>query len=85
MPNDMLVKLNIAFCTLKEVKIKPVYNIGESSKMKVTKLFLVYPGCCLSHFLKDYGLNICFAIFTRFFCFIIFRLVLGHFYHSLRS
>lgn len=38
MPNDMLVKLNIAFCTLKEVKIKPVYNIGETSKMKVHKV-----------------------------------------------
>jgi glycosyltransferase involved in cell wall biosynthesis len=38
MPNDMLVKLNIAFCTLKEVKIKPVYNIGEMSKMKITKV-----------------------------------------------
>jgi glycosyltransferase involved in cell wall biosynthesis len=35
MPNDMLVKLNIAGCTLKEVDIKPVYNIGEISKMKV--------------------------------------------------
>ena len=38
MPNDMLVKLNIAFCTLKEVEIKPVYNIGEQSKMKVWKV-----------------------------------------------
>ena len=40
MPNDMLVKLNIAFCTLKEVEIKPVYNIGEKSKMRV---FTVIP------------------------------------------
>lgn len=38
MPNDMLVKLNIAFCTLKEVEIKPVYNIGEKSKMNVFKV-----------------------------------------------
>jgi glycosyltransferase involved in cell wall biosynthesis len=38
MPNDMLVKLNIAFCTLKEVEIKPVYFIGERSKMKVWKV-----------------------------------------------
>ncbi len=38
MPNDMLVKLNIALCTLKEVPIKPVYRIGESSKMKVWKV-----------------------------------------------
>ncbi|MDD3877298.1 MAG: glycosyltransferase family 2 protein [Bacteroidales bacterium] len=38
MPNDMLVKLNIAFCTLKEIEIKPVYDIGEKSKMKVHKV-----------------------------------------------
>ncbi len=40
MPNDLLVKLNIAFCTLKEVTIKPIYNVGEKSKMKVTKVVL---------------------------------------------
>jgi glycosyltransferase involved in cell wall biosynthesis len=38
MPNDMLVKLNIAFCTLREVEIKPVYFVGERSKMKVFKV-----------------------------------------------
>ena len=38
MPNDMLVKLNIAFCTLKEVEIKPVYDVGEQSKMKIWKV-----------------------------------------------
>lgn len=37
-PNDILVKLNIAFCTIKEIPIKPVYNIGEESKMKVFKV-----------------------------------------------
>lgn len=35
MPNDMMVKLNIAMCSLKEVEIKPVYQIGEKSKMKI--------------------------------------------------
>lgn len=35
MPNDMLVKLNIAFCTIKEIEIKPIYNVGEKSKMKI--------------------------------------------------
>ncbi len=40
MPNDMLVKLNIALCTLREVKIKPVYKVGEQSKMK---MFQVIP------------------------------------------
>lgn len=38
MPNDMLVKLNIAMCTLKEVEIKPIYDIGEQSKMKIGKV-----------------------------------------------
>lgn len=40
MPNDLLVKLNIAYCTLKEVEIKPVYMVGEKSKMKI---FTVIP------------------------------------------
>ncbi len=38
MPNDLLVKLNIAFCTLREVEVKPVYNVGEQSKMKILKV-----------------------------------------------
>lgn len=38
MPNDLLVKLNIAFCTIKEVGIKPVYDIGEQSKMNLRKV-----------------------------------------------
>lgn len=40
MPNDLLVKLNIAYCSIKEVTIKPVYNIGEKSKMKVFQVIL---------------------------------------------
>lgn len=38
MPNDMLVKLNIAFCTMREVEIKPIYDVGEQSKMKILKV-----------------------------------------------
>ena len=37
-PNDILVKLNIAGCTLLEVPIKPIYNVGEKSKMKIMKV-----------------------------------------------
>jgi len=37
-PNDVLVKLNIAFCTIREVPIKPVYDIGEKSKMNIIKV-----------------------------------------------
>ncbi len=38
MPNDMLIKLNIAKCTIKEIPIKPVYAVGEQSKMKIGKV-----------------------------------------------
>ena len=38
MPNDMLIKLNIAKCTIKEIAIKPVYNVGEQSKMNIIKV-----------------------------------------------
>lgn len=38
MPNDMLVKLNMSYCTIREVPIKPVYRIGEQSKMKIFKV-----------------------------------------------
>ena len=38
MPNDMLVKLNIESCTLREVPIKPIYHVGEQSKMKIGKV-----------------------------------------------
>tara|TARA_B110001452_G_scaffold41626_1_gene31960 strand:- start:1127 stop:2227 length:1101 start_codon:yes stop_codon:yes gene_type:complete len=49
MPNDLLIKLNIAFCTIKEIKIKPVYAIGEKSKLNILKvsfpiLFLLIKG-----------------------------------------
>ncbi len=37
-PNDILVKLNIANCTIKEIPSKPVYNVGEHSKMKIAKV-----------------------------------------------
>jgi len=38
MPNDMLIKLNIAHCSLREVPIKPVYNVGEKSKMRIGRV-----------------------------------------------
>lgn len=37
-PNDILVKLNTNFCSIKEVPIKPVYEIGEQSKLKIMKV-----------------------------------------------
>lgn len=63
MPNDMLVKLNIAYCTIREIPIKPVYRIGEKSKMKIltvipkiafllTKLF--FKRLWTKYFIKDF-------------------------------
>lgn len=63
MPNDMLVKLNIAYCSIREIPIKPVYRIGEQSKMKVFKViprisFLLFKSffkrLWTKYFLKDF-------------------------------
>lgn len=63
MPNDLLVKLNIAGCTLKEVTIKPVYRVGEQSKMKVAKVIrrvswllfrLFFRRLWVKYFIKDF-------------------------------
>lgn len=37
-PNDILIKLNIENCTIREIPIKPVYAVGEQSKMKIFKV-----------------------------------------------
>ena len=38
MPNDMLVKLNILSCSLREVESKPIYHVGEKSKLNINKV-----------------------------------------------
>jgi glycosyltransferase involved in cell wall biosynthesis len=37
-PNDLLVKLNVYDCSVEDVYIRPVYNIGEKSKMRIWKV-----------------------------------------------
>lgn len=59
MPNDMLVKLNIAMCSLKEVEIKPIYNVGEKSKMKIHKIIIPVSFLLFRSFFK--------RIFIRYF------------------
>jgi glycosyltransferase involved in cell wall biosynthesis len=63
MPNDMLVKLNMAYCSIREVPIKPVYRIGERSKMKIYKViprisFLLlksfFKRIWIKYFIKDF-------------------------------
>lgn len=62
-PNDILVKLNIAYCSLREIPIKPVYNVGEQSKMKISRviptvsILLIKNFFCrlfLKYFLRDF-------------------------------
>lgn len=37
-PNDILVKLNVYDCVVRDVPIRPVYNVGEKSGIKVRKV-----------------------------------------------
>ncbi len=62
-PNDILVKLNISRCTIREVNIKPVYRIGERSKMKIHKVIpklsflllkLFFKRLWIKYFIKDF-------------------------------
>ncbi|BHH82927.1 glycosyltransferase family 2 protein [Desulforhopalus sp. 52FAK] len=43
MPNDLLIKLNIANFRVKDVSIRPVYNVGEKSGIKVRKVLFTIP------------------------------------------
>jgi len=77
MPNDMLVKLNMAFCTLKEVKIKPVYNIGETSKMKLRKVIPRIAWLLLKSFFKRLWVKYLFRDFHPLFLLYHFAIVMG--------
>jgi glycosyltransferase involved in cell wall biosynthesis len=39
-PNDLLVKLNVENFRVKDIPTKPVYNVGEKSKLQVKKVLL---------------------------------------------
>ena len=49
-PNDILVKLNVNQCTITEVPIKPVYEIGEQSKMNILKVIPRISGILIKGF-----------------------------------
>jgi glycosyltransferase involved in cell wall biosynthesis len=67
MPNDMLVKLNIAFCTLREVEIKPIYHVGEKSKMKIGKVIPTISILLLKSFFKRLWIKYLFRDFHPLF------------------
>jgi glycosyltransferase involved in cell wall biosynthesis len=75
-PNDMLVKLNISFCTLKEVEIKPVYDIGEKSKMKIVKVIPTISLLLLKSFFKRLWIKYLFRDFHPLFILYHFSFIL---------
>jgi glycosyltransferase involved in cell wall biosynthesis len=79
MPNDLLVKLNIAQATLKEITIKPVYRVGEQSKMKVAKVIRRVSWLLLKLFFKRLWVKYLFRDFHPLFLFYHLAIVLGTF------
>ena len=73
----MLVKLNIAMCTLREVEIKPVYNVGEQSKMKVFKVIPRISWLLFKSFFKRLWIKYLFRDFHPLFLLYNFAMVLG--------
>jgi len=50
-PNDMLVRLNVCSMRVRDVPIRPVYNVGERSKMRLWLVgprisWLIFKGFC---------------------------------------
>lgn len=52
MPNDLLIKLNISNFRVKDVSIRPVYNVGEKSGIKVRKVLFTIPWILFKGFWK---------------------------------
>jgi len=77
MPNDLLVKLNIAFCTIKEVDIKPVYNVGEKSKMKILKVMPSITALLCKSFFKRLWIKYLIRDFHPLFLLYHFSFILG--------
>jgi len=51
MPNDLLVKLNVYNFKVRDIPIKPVYNVGEKSHIKIRKVIFTIPWLLLKCFL----------------------------------
>jgi len=50
MPNDLLIKLNIANFRVRDISIRPVYNVGEKSGIRVRKVIFTIPWILLKGF-----------------------------------
>jgi glycosyltransferase involved in cell wall biosynthesis len=79
MPNDLLVKLNIAYCTIREVEVKPVYGIGENSKMRIFKVIPSISWLLCICFIKRVWGKYFFRDFHPIFLFYQFAFIMGIF------
>lgn len=52
MPNDLLIKLNIGHFRVRDVSIRPVYNVGEKSGIKVRKVIFTISWLLLKGFCR---------------------------------
>lgn len=52
MPNDILIKLNIGHFRVRDVSVRPVYNVGEKSGIRVSKVIFTIPWLLLKGFVK---------------------------------
>lgn len=52
MPNDILIKLNIMNFAVRDVSIRPVYNIGEKSGLKIKKVIFTIPLLLIRGFIR---------------------------------
>lgn len=77
MPNDLLVKLNIVSCTIKEVTIKPIYRVGEQSKMKVFKVIPLVSLLLIQSFFRRLYIKYLFRDFHPLFLFYNFSFLFG--------
>ena len=51
MPNDLLVKLNIYNFRVRDIPVKPIYNIGEKSLIKIRKVMITLSWLLLKDFI----------------------------------
>lgn len=52
MPNDLLISLNIANMRVRDISIRPVYNVGEVSGIKVKKVLFTIPAILVKGFFR---------------------------------
>ena len=90
MPNDLLIKLNIHDFRVKDVHVKPRYNVGERSDIKLARLiprilWLLFKGfwkrLFVKYVIKDFHPLVFFYLLGTLFAGITFTLFLRVFYY----